>query len=451
VLAVRAAVFGLLTVMTADQFYVVSLLPRPVQGGSMAPAVYGGHHRIRCDECGHEFPVFSMPNGALPPVVPCPHCGRRVRIAEHNRTWCHGDVAWIVRSPYWFRGPRRWEIVGFRYPVAASHLLAKRVVGLPGETIAIRDGEVYINGSICRKPWPVLRSMLSPLPLARDYRQPRELPCEVRLSSPATNYCYSHPGWDQLEVPIRDLVLFFSLTRFTVGARGDNAVLRIRADDGDRGWTVTFDFLKGQVAAERAGPPGGEDQTTPHANATGDRTSAQRFTAPLPQGLRRQVSPSGTQWPIPIAVSLADRRLVVLVREQPVLDVPYEPQPLTQAIVRPFVIEAEGAAGTVDNVEVMRDVYYLPPYPTEVPMPGPIPMGQQRAPAAPPDGVSEPLRVMVAPAEMKEPPFEVRIAADHYFLLGDDSHTSLDSRYWRPRYAVPAEHILGRAMILPRR
>ncbi len=51
------------------------------------------------------------------------------------------------RFSYWFDEPDRGDIVLFKYPVDTSITYIKRVIGLPGETIDIRDGHIYINGS----------------------------------------------------------------------------------------------------------------------------------------------------------------------------------------------------------------------------------------------------------------------------------------------------------------
>lgn len=41
--------------------------------------------------------------------------------------------------------PKRFDIIIFRYPDDESTYFIKRVIGLPGETLEIRDGKVYIN------------------------------------------------------------------------------------------------------------------------------------------------------------------------------------------------------------------------------------------------------------------------------------------------------------------
>ncbi len=43
--------------------------------------------------------------------------------------------------------PERFDIIIFRYPDNEKILYIKRIIGLPGETVEIVDGKVYINGS----------------------------------------------------------------------------------------------------------------------------------------------------------------------------------------------------------------------------------------------------------------------------------------------------------------
>ncbi len=51
------------------------------------------------------------------------------------------------RFAYWFDEPQRGDIILFEYPVDEKQIYIKRVIGLPGETVEIRDGHVYIDGS----------------------------------------------------------------------------------------------------------------------------------------------------------------------------------------------------------------------------------------------------------------------------------------------------------------
>lgn len=51
------------------------------------------------------------------------------------------------RLSYLFDKPERYDIVVFKYPDDESKLYVKRVIGLPGEKVTIKDGKVYINDS----------------------------------------------------------------------------------------------------------------------------------------------------------------------------------------------------------------------------------------------------------------------------------------------------------------
>lgn len=54
-----------------------------------------------------------------------------------------------------FLPPRRWDIIAFRYPADPATTFVKRLVGLPGETIFIQDGAVWINGQRIEPPEPL--------------------------------------------------------------------------------------------------------------------------------------------------------------------------------------------------------------------------------------------------------------------------------------------------------
>lgn len=51
------------------------------------------------------------------------------------------------RLSYKFSEPERGDIVVFKYPDDETVLYVKRVIGLPGETIQVKEGKVYINNS----------------------------------------------------------------------------------------------------------------------------------------------------------------------------------------------------------------------------------------------------------------------------------------------------------------
>lgn len=51
------------------------------------------------------------------------------------------------RFSYWVDEPQRGDIILFSYPVDEKQTYIKRVIGLPGEIVEIRDGKIYIDGS----------------------------------------------------------------------------------------------------------------------------------------------------------------------------------------------------------------------------------------------------------------------------------------------------------------
>jgi signal peptidase I, bacterial type len=52
-----------------------------------------------------------------------------------------------LRLIYYFENPERGDIVVFKYPDNEEILYVKRVIGLPGDTVEVKDGRVYINGA----------------------------------------------------------------------------------------------------------------------------------------------------------------------------------------------------------------------------------------------------------------------------------------------------------------
>jgi signal peptidase I len=68
-----------------------------------------------------------------------------VKGASMEPVFQNGDYLIIDEITYKFREPQRGEVVVFRYPHDLSQRYIKRIIGLPGETIEIKDGKIFIS------------------------------------------------------------------------------------------------------------------------------------------------------------------------------------------------------------------------------------------------------------------------------------------------------------------
>jgi len=59
----------------------------------------------------------------------------------------HGQYLVVVKAVYWFGDPQRGEVIVFRSLENPDRDLIKRVIALPGETVEIKEGKVYIDGA----------------------------------------------------------------------------------------------------------------------------------------------------------------------------------------------------------------------------------------------------------------------------------------------------------------
>jgi signal peptidase I len=79
----------------------------------------------------------------------------RVRVdgLSMNPTLQNGEYVLVSRLAYKTGIPQRGDIIVFSFPLDPKQDLIKRVVGLPGETISIRNNEVLVNGMKLQEPY----------------------------------------------------------------------------------------------------------------------------------------------------------------------------------------------------------------------------------------------------------------------------------------------------------
>jgi signal peptidase I len=124
--------------------------------GSMAPTLMGRHKELSCPQCGFVYSVNasqeiegpSFPRQVYSGI--CVNCRYQARGLTDAPSF-KGDRILVMMFPYdlpFLPGsspPQRWDVVVFRYPEEPEVSYIKRLVGLPGETIRITHGDIYVK------------------------------------------------------------------------------------------------------------------------------------------------------------------------------------------------------------------------------------------------------------------------------------------------------------------
>ena len=81
--------------------------------------------------------------------------GQRTSVigSSMSPTLADGDNLIVDKISYRFREPSRYDIIVFPYRYEENTYYIKRIIGLPGETVEIREGQVYINGSLLEEDY----------------------------------------------------------------------------------------------------------------------------------------------------------------------------------------------------------------------------------------------------------------------------------------------------------
>lgn len=81
---------------------------------------------------------FKIPTGSMEPTL---HGDSR-----------NGDKIMVFKPVYWFREPRRGEVIVFKYPLDPKKPFIKRLIATGNESVEIRNGNIVINGQVITEP-----------------------------------------------------------------------------------------------------------------------------------------------------------------------------------------------------------------------------------------------------------------------------------------------------------
>ncbi|MGA2253161.1 MAG: signal peptidase I [Thermoguttaceae bacterium] len=139
-------IFGLLLVFLVIRPFFCEAFKIPTN--SMAPTILGVHLTDVCPTCG-KAAFGSPPREHDYPHEPLMICeGFHVHPSKTASEPSDGDRILVMK----ILRPRRWDLIAFRYPGDPTINHIKRLVGLPGEEVFIKEGSVWINGQRLEPP-----------------------------------------------------------------------------------------------------------------------------------------------------------------------------------------------------------------------------------------------------------------------------------------------------------
>ncbi|MGE4619795.1 MAG: signal peptidase I [Planctomycetota bacterium] len=123
-----------------------------------------GKTRFQCPSCEDIHPTSSgqlKRAHAISMRVWCQECTYRFPVVAENKDILGGNKIIVDKFSYDWAEPKRWDVVVFRFNRERNYI--KRLVGLPGENIRVKYGDVWINDSIEAKPIGVQEHFWTPI------------------------------------------------------------------------------------------------------------------------------------------------------------------------------------------------------------------------------------------------------------------------------------------------
>ena len=97
------------------------------------------------------FQPFTIPSSSMEPGLVT---GDYVVVSKFAYGWSNASLPFnppIARGRLLGRSPARGDVVVFRLPRDPTEAWIKRVIGLPGDTVQVRGGQVFVNGQPIRR------------------------------------------------------------------------------------------------------------------------------------------------------------------------------------------------------------------------------------------------------------------------------------------------------------
>lgn len=396
--------------------------PFGVPTGSMAPALIGNHREGACPRCGYPVRV-GFPTGGNAAEhfarAGCPNCGKTFSLADVPDL--AGDRVLVDKNVYNLRHPRRWEMSVFRCPDPDPREFGKpyvkRVVGLPGETITIIDGDALANHELLRKSLTELR--------------------ETRVIVFDMAYIPQPDGWsahwDADETAVTRSTLTLAATNRDAGLTYRHWNIEERKEEPLKSWS-SYDGYPRSFAQQ---PPAHDfsleceiEVVAANAGASfacrlrdgADAVSTEITVGPRSDGRANLIHDDHGLLQAAQRISLrpghrhrvefafVDRRATFALDGTEILTADLPPVAGRGEVSRPLQLGARGCKLFIRNLKLYRDTYYTQ-------------YGE--------NGTRSP----------------ITLGRGEYFMLGDNSGNSQDSRKW-PEPGVPEADFVGKPFLV---
>jgi signal peptidase I len=429
--------------------------------GSMADTLKGAHFQLRCPQCGYEYDYnfqqafYSaawsqeyIPPGDIvirPPGPRCPSCGyflsSNIRMPVAN-----GDRILVLKTIYQFFEPDRWDVIVFKNPTDPRINYIKRLIAKPGETLEIIDGDIYINGKICRKPPKVQEELWMPV-YNNDYRPIQ--PEEGHFNGHSWRQPFKNISDSQWQLADANNPMLFTLdsppnkvNTVTYDTSVGNNFQAAYAYDDPRSYEFmpTVSDLKVKFYADCEQPEGvigavlSKYETLYRAwmNLSGEMIIIKSKAGAVPVELaRKQVGVPATGRNIPVEFANVDHRLIFKFGDETLTyDLGRDPNSAGPRVTnsQPQVSIFGSGKLVLSHIAVFRDIHYL---------------GRNN------------LKGVLRASEGNP----ITLRKDEFFAMGDNSPSSSDSRYWESeglgngpiRYRpgiVPRDYLIGKALFV---